>query len=234
MIVASILDLSGINSLIARRMFNDLPKEIRKHVGLIKSTERKKHSLGGYVLLKYLYKTFFKGDMPRVGWTKDGKPYFEDSEVSFSISHDGDFCAVLMSDDYENVGIDIQSVPSSLRVFDRLARRILAKSVTQKVKEIIDDAPNAGVLYHRLSEKGIESVKQNECEISGRERDFLFAWTTTEATLKSVGEGLAKFKHTEEYIKDAKIGFNVFMDKMGKKYVTCGVVKNVKQPNFKE
>jgi phosphopantetheinyl transferase (holo-ACP synthase) len=167
--------------------------------------------------------------MPKIKWSENGKPYFESGDINFSISHDGDFCAVMMTDDFADVGIDIQAIPSSTRVLDRLIRRILSKSITPYVREIIEKAPKATVLYHRLTENGIESTRQIECDISGRSGDFLSAWTITEATLKSVGHGLSRFKETEEIIKDAKVGFNIFMDKHGKKYVTCGVVKNINE-----
>ena len=65
MIVGSILDLSGLNSLMVRKMLSDLPKDIKEYIERIKSSERKKQSLGAYTLLKYLHSTFFKNEMPK-------------------------------------------------------------------------------------------------------------------------------------------------------------------------
>lgn len=63
--------------------------------------------------------------------TQNGKPYFENSTVYFSISHDKNFVCVAVSD--RNVGVDMQSGGDSLRC-DRIADRYFTEIEKEQIK----------------------------------------------------------------------------------------------------
>ncbi len=62
-----------------------------------------------------------------------GKPYFEDSELNFSISHSRSHIAVALSDTVE-VGVDIEAKPQSSENALKLASRFLSEDEAAAIK----------------------------------------------------------------------------------------------------
>ena len=78
--------------------------------------------LAGRALLKELYETHFGTDLPEIRTTPRGKPYFEGSNVYFSISHSKSRVFCVLSD--RPVGIDAEETDRQADL--RLAKKVLS------------------------------------------------------------------------------------------------------------
>ena len=78
--------------------------------------------LAGRALLKELYEAHFGTDLPEIRTTPRGKPYFEGSNVYFSISHSKSRVFCVLSD--RPVGIDAEETDRQADL--RLAKKVLS------------------------------------------------------------------------------------------------------------
>ncbi len=119
--------------------------------------------LAGRYLLKVLYPDFPYG-LIRIADTK--KPFLEDEKYHFSISHCGDFAAVIVSST-QRAGVDIELISPKVA-------SIQHKFLSLKEKEIISIAEKQ---YNMETGAGIT-----------------LAWSIKEALFKWYGEGQVDFK----------------------------------------
>lgn len=95
-------------------------------------------------------------------YTEFGKPFINNSEVYFNLSHSGDWCLIAVSL-IKEIGIDIE-----------------------KIREI-DDVLKIAEKYFALNEyehlKSFEGIKQLN--------EFFRIWTLKESFIKAIGEGLS-------------------------------------------
>jgi phosphopantetheinyl transferase len=77
----------------------------------VRHPHKRKQHLAGRYLLKYLFPSF-PMELIRIADTR--KPYLEDEAYHFSISHCGDYAAVIVSQTIR-VGVDIEQVTTKLR-----------------------------------------------------------------------------------------------------------------------
>jgi 4'-phosphopantetheinyl transferase len=95
-------------------------------------------------------------------YTALGKPFIEDEELHFNLSHSGDFGVVAIASK-DLVGVDIERCESSNKPYYEIAKRFF--TVTE-----------FKALLH--------------CPIREGEALFYYLWTQKEAFLKAIGEGL--------------------------------------------
>lgn len=79
-----------------------------------------------YALLARAYRENYGTEMPEIKKTSDGKPYFVDADIRFSISHSGGFAACVLSG--QPVGIDVQITRNTT---EHLRKRILSPRETE-------------------------------------------------------------------------------------------------------
>lgn len=198
-----------------------------------KIEKEKKLRYAAYSTLVYLYKKLYPEviGMPCVDFTEEGKPYFtKNSDIPcpvFSISHDGDFAAVAISDENTDIGVDIQSMPKNKTRLERIAQRFLSVfrrsdatyiKIREDSKRNKTDVPEDFYsLFFSTDEFG--SIK--ECEGSELlsisildeelvEYEYLTKWTALEAALKMSGGGFSDYKDAEKIIESANIISKVF------------------------
>ena len=82
----------------------------------------------GRQLLAQLYREETGEDLPPIGVTERGKPYFEDSSLHFSISHTKKHAFCVLSS--EKVGIDAEEKDRNIDL--RLAEKILSPTEKQQ------------------------------------------------------------------------------------------------------
>jgi phosphopantetheinyl transferase len=80
----------------------ELVKHIERYHGTVKHASCSAWNL--------LFQTMQENGLPvsTVSFTDNGKPYFADSTIHFSLSHSHDLCAVTITD--QPVGIDVEMV----------------------------------------------------------------------------------------------------------------------------
>ncbi|NVK09320.1 MAG: 4'-phosphopantetheinyl transferase superfamily protein [Tenacibaculum sp.] len=86
-----------------------LPKNYQNKLLRYRRWQDVQLSLIGRLLLKKGM-SFFDQEvkLQELYFTKYNKPYFEDNNVSFNISHSGEMVVVYMTNKYKNIGIDIE------------------------------------------------------------------------------------------------------------------------------
>ena len=91
------------------------------HIGIAVIGPEGAHA-AGRSLLQQMYRTHFGQEMPPIAIAPRGKPYFENSDVQFSISHTKTtvFCAL----SHKPVGIDAEQIDRDIRL--ELAHKILS------------------------------------------------------------------------------------------------------------
>ncbi len=139
----------------------------------IKHPHKQLQHLAGRYLLQYLYPDFPYHLMKIAG---TGKPYLPNKEFHFSISHSGDYAAVIISKDHY-VGIDIELV-------------------TQKVEKI---------KYKFLNDKELENIQysifntqysSNNVQLLTNNLSLLtLLWSCKEAVFKWYGNGDVDFRN---------------------------------------
>lgn len=79
-----------------------------------------------------LFQTLSENGLPisTVAFTDTGKPYFDDSDIHFSLSHSKGICAVAISD--RPVGVDVEVIKYSYNP------RLIERSLTEQEKDVFD------------------------------------------------------------------------------------------------
>lgn len=147
-----------------------------------KNTKLRGERIFSYLLLSYAYYENFKAPMPFVVKDGNGKPYFNNGEIYFNISHTDNLAAVIISDEGE-VGIDVQKI--SQKVSERLMEKTLKESVrVEKSKSLTEPvflrAAGGKIALDTLT------FKKGTAEPS-----FFRKWTEREALAKADGRGLS-------------------------------------------
>ncbi len=118
-------------------------------------------SLAGDILLEYgLNKLYGITEMPLISFGEHGKPFFENSNIHFNISHSGKYtiCAIGNTP----VGIDIQEI------------------------NFFDEQQIISIVNHFFSSNEIELINESNCLIDL----FFTLWCLKESYVKYTGTGL--------------------------------------------
>lgn len=100
---------------------NDIPPDFIKN----------KYSVYEYQIIKDSLDNYYNINNFVIRYTENGKPYFENIDLFFSISHDKDFLAICF--DYRPIGIDLQFYNK-----DSLKIKKLLNIDAKNSKEVID------------------------------------------------------------------------------------------------
>lgn len=226
MITVGILDTKGIGHCPSLEAFFSKKEKER----LEKTRNEKVRSLSFFsrLLLTRMYEEKKCKKLPQISYTEEGKPYFENGECSFSISHDKDLVAVVLSE--EDVGIDIQSFSREKDVRENLEKRFFS-GVFEDIKKY-EDFDIDIVFFEVSSEKEIFSLKTCEKKLqlgyeNEENKEFLLRWTRLESMLKLVGCGFKGFKEVNNYLQ--KINFKTCFFQHGGLPVALSVASYKKQ-----
>ena len=210
MVVLGIMDVRGI---IPERVGDVSQNQLFLRAKEVKNTDEARLKIGAYVLLSHLAREYMGADvLPEIYYTPMGKPYFkENSDWQFNISHDRDLCAVILSNDYSALGVDLQSMPDRKIRLERIRERFFAPLNYLSGKER-DEGQKANTLplllkfFTAIEQGGTYATAALE-EPTGfdiifyedtAELDFLTKWTLLEATVKATGEGISTYRDTEK------------------------------------
>jgi len=94
----------------------------------------------GHCVGRQLLQTLYGGPLPEIAYTKQGKPYFVDSPLHFSISHTPKHVFCILSD--KPVGIDAEEIDRQIR--PQLAEKILSPAELEQFSK--SDDPRLALL----------------------------------------------------------------------------------------
>ena len=175
MIKIYLLDFSGVEA------DNFSTSALPSFVAETKNDMRRRESFFSYLLLSYAYYENFKATLPPVVKDENGKPYFNNGEIYFNISHSDNLAAVIISDEGE-VGIDVQRV--SPRVSEGLMEKVEKSPLIMEKSETLTE-PNF------LRAEGDRLLPDEPDFSCGNETSFFRKWTEREALAKADGGGLS-------------------------------------------
>lgn len=119
-----------------------LPCDMSERIKETKNKEERKRRAASYLLLEKLFFAVFNGTpMPRVAYTANGKPCFENlkskKSIFFNISHSANIVAVALS--CEEIGVDVQQVSDNISKLGQIEKRLL-NGIECEVNEGIENA----------------------------------------------------------------------------------------------
>ena len=122
-----------------RNVFGEVVKTLddarAEKISRLRVTADKLRSAGAGILINFIKEKYnIAGD---VKVDKFGKPYFEDTDIHFNISHSGCYVIAAVSD--EDIGIDIQKIKSDKH---RIAEKNFLPSECAYINEIEDEKIN--------------------------------------------------------------------------------------------
>lgn len=122
-----------------RNVFGEVVKTLddarAEKISRLRITADKLRSAGAGILINFIKEKYnIAGD---VKVDKFGKPYFEDTDIHFNISHSGCYVIAAVSD--EDIGIDIQKIKSDKH---RIAEKNFLPSECAYINEIEDEKIN--------------------------------------------------------------------------------------------
>lgn len=136
-----------------------------------------------HLMLENIMQEIFSLPMPEIHVTEKGKPFFENGPA-FSISHDGHLVAVAITQDYESLGVDIQSQPNPVTA-SRVRRRFLTPIPPYRKGE-----PDIRFMMAHVEEGGIDLTPAHPYGIPST---FLCDYVRAEAVMKQSGGGFGDF-----------------------------------------
>ncbi len=167
--------------------------EVLEHISSAKNEGLKNERIAAYSLLSLVTKKIF-GKEPRIIWSENGKPAYENERIYFNLSHTAGLVAVCISDE-RCVGVDVEGEIPPERA-DRLEARFfsgLTFSDSQlSVKYLYADACDGEITFFDLSEMdGRLLCPEKNITLSAvyHSDSFSARWTLYEATMKSGGGG---------------------------------------------
>jgi len=178
----------------AGRLYSSLPAELREYIEKPSSDEAKASRLGAYLLLFHSVRFLFGKDALPVCFSENGKPGFssEDphSALRFNLSHSGGLCAVALSDEGGDMGVDIQEKIDRERAM-RLKERFMNYSIRTlaKIEPIYlfgAFSSDGNCMFAEIPDRGLALGNINE--------EPTDLWALTEAILKCDGGGFCRAK----------------------------------------
>lgn len=138
------------------KLLSNLPKELQE-----KANEKKTQADKNIFAFEYnKLKQMLNVDLNAIKYSKRGKPYFEDSEKHFSISHSNDTLCLAIEN--ENVGVDIEMIMQ----FDELIAREICNN--KEFLKIVT-AKNRNLAFTKLWVKKESLIK---CKAEGFNQDL--------------------------------------------------------------
>ena len=188
------------------KIVEKLPEDLSQRVLNTANEQRRKERAFSYFLAHNLIKKSDPCDENvKISFSESGKPYIKNSSLSISLAHSNFVAAVFISDENEDVGIDIEAVTEkSERVSEAfLKNRIFIASVCD------------GMDVDALKEENIFLKK----ELSGTDK-----WTYCESVLKCDGIGVCGINNISDIIRSSSVRV-LRVDINGKKYSLSVAIK---------
>ena len=110
--------------------------------------------LGRLLLKKEMTYLGYTIDFEQLQYTEFNKPYFENTNIEFNISHSGNIVIIVIADKNEKIGIDIEK-NQSIRVED------FENQMTNKEVQIITNSPNETVAFYNYWTEKEAVIKAN-------------------------------------------------------------------------
>ena len=148
-----------------------------------KRKEHRAYRLMTYLMLDAIYRRSLGAPLPELRVTDLGKPYLEGGPA-ISVSHDKGLVAVAMTEDFAEVGIDIQSEPNPVMA-SRVRRRFLTP-----IPPYRKDSPELEFLMAHAEKGGIDFSVAHPF---GTPSTFLCDYVRAEAVMKMTGGGFSDF-----------------------------------------
>ena len=112
-----ITDIEQISEEEYDQYFLELPKEMRQKISKYRFREDRYRTIAGKImLLKYLKKST-KFNLSDVNTTKYNKPYIENCDINFNISHSGRYTIAVFSNSNQ-IGVDIEDMTNEIDLDD--------------------------------------------------------------------------------------------------------------------
>lgn len=251
MLYIGVLNTENLNPE-CEKTIETIPEEVREKVENTKNENEKRLRAGAYILLCEMYKEYAKNTeknqkMPKILYTGDGKPYFEDVNKNlqkppfFSLSHDASLSCAVISDGELPVGVDVQSLPRGRVRIEKIAERFLAPlrrldvqfSRGEMMGEVVyEDEPEVKFFFYEIKDGCLcltpeEKFSKTEISRNDAEADFLAKWTLLEAILKASGGGFGEASSVRR-IADGAISKTVTLSVAKRKYaLTAAEIKKI-------
>ena len=174
--------------------YETLSAPVQQRIMEPKRQESRVHRLMAYLMLDALYRRELSAPLPELRFTDLGKPYIEGGPV-ISVSHDASYVAVVMSTDFESIGLDIQSEPNPVTA-SRVRRRFLTP-----IPPYRKDAPELEFLMAHAEKDGIDFTPAHPF---GTPSTFLCDYVRAEAIMKMTGGGFSDFPRLRELCAECK------------------------------
>ena len=140
----------------------DFGKAETERISAIRNPTRRSESLAALTALSELIRISFGDVNLEILRDKNGKPYFKNSDISFSLSHSGDISVAALCDEkYNLIGVDVEKIADRANI-EELSQRFFSSDEKQ------------------------EFIKRGKAQ-----KAFFDIWTKKEAYAKMTGEGLA-------------------------------------------
>lgn len=92
---------------------------LKNHISRYKKQDDLKRSALGYYLVAKAYKELTGSIAPQILFTDNGKPYFKNDNIHFSISHSNDLSVCVLSD--KEIGVDTEKIKAfNPKLIDRI------------------------------------------------------------------------------------------------------------------
>lgn len=132
---------------------NKLPKEEKEIINKKININDKKRSILGLILLEELLKTDINNI--KIKRSKNNKPYIENSNIYFNISHKKDYVTTIISN--KKIGIDIEYINEN-----KINLNTLKYFSTKKEEKSITNSNNLKKLYFTLFSLKESYIKMND------------------------------------------------------------------------
>lgn len=178
---------------------SSIKPELSEYIKKPNSEEQRLARLGGYLLLYRAVRFLFGREDFEIDFGECGKPRFVSGGaaegLSFNLSHSGGLCAVTVTDEAGEIGVDLQERIDDKRI-ERLKERFLnyesnALSSIEPIYLFGAFAPDGNCLF-----AGIPHQSLIKGDVVSEPTD---SWSLTEAILKCDGRG---FSARGEILKD--------------------------------
>ncbi len=137
-----------------------------------------RHSLCGRVLLGYILKKYYGIDSFSYRYGEGGKPYLENSDIYFSISHSGNYVVCCISE--KEIGCDIEKIKD---YNPKVGKRFF----TGKEAELLENKDTEDIFFARLWTLKESILKKEGTGISGGLDTYCFADYIGEESFNAYG-----------------------------------------------
>ena len=164
--------------------FFDKMDSVAKHrITEPKRKEHRAYRLMTYLALDALYRKNKGMPLPEICFTDLGKPYIKDGPA-ISVSHDAGLVAIAMTEDFSEIGVDIQAEPNPVMA-SRVRRRFLTPPPPYQ-----KDSPEYEFLTAHIEADGVDFSVAHPF---GTPSTFLCDYVRAEAVMKMTGGGFSDF-----------------------------------------